>query len=73
MKFIFSDNVCTLCVSCNVKEPKTSYNLSTISKHKRRSHSCFMVSYVKFALILLPFLPVVHDELGTSRALYISQ
>jgi hypothetical protein len=48
------------------QEPKASYSLSKINKHKRRSHSCFMVSSMKFALILLPFLPVVHVVTGKS-------
>ena len=72
MNLIFSDNVRSLCLFCNVKDPNTSYNRSKISRHKR-SHSCFMVSSMKFALTLLPFLTVAHDELGTSRAIYIGQ
>ena len=42
-------------LSWNVKSTRTTAKLSKKSKNKRRSYSCFMLSYLKSVLILLSF------------------
>ena len=36
MNYIFSDNVCILCLSCNVKKLKTTAKLSNKNRNKHR-------------------------------------
>jgi hypothetical protein len=64
MNVIFSDNVCILFLSCSVKKPKTTARLSK-KKQKQASFSSFlMVSSMKSALVVLPFLIVAQNESG---------
>jgi hypothetical protein len=49
--FNITDNVHILCLSCNVKQSKTTTKLSEKSRIKLRSRPAMS------ALILLPFLP----------------
>jgi hypothetical protein len=66
MNFIFSDNVCILYLSCNVKQmPETTAKLSNKNREKLHSNCFLMVSSVKSMLILLPFLTIAQCESGT--------
>jgi hypothetical protein len=58
MDFIYSDNVRKLCLSCNVKNSKITVKLSEKKRNKRSSNRFLIVSFVKSARILLPFLIV---------------
>ena len=59
-------------LSWNVKSTRTTAKLSKKSKNKRRSYSCFMLSYLKSVLILLSFFFIVaQDESGTKRTIYL--
>jgi hypothetical protein len=59
-------------LSWNVKSTRTTAKLSKKRKNKRRSYSCFMLSYLKSVLILLSFFFIVaQDESGTKRTIYL--
>ena len=64
INYIFSDNVCILYLSCNVKKNITTAKLSKKSRNKRRSNRFLMASSVKSALKPLPFLIIAQHELS---------
>ena len=55
-----------LCLSCNVKKPKTNAKLSTKSKNKHRSNLIWLCP-LKSALTMLPFLTVALHESVTRK------
>jgi hypothetical protein len=59
---MLNNNICIVCLSCNIKESITTVKLSENSRDK-----CF--SSVTSAFILLPFLSVALHESGTKNAL----
>ena len=54
-----------------ISKNKTTAKLSKKSRSMHRSNSCFMVSSVKSALILLPFLTVVQHASGTRINIFV--
>jgi hypothetical protein len=71
MNFTLSNNVRISYVSCNFKKTKTTAKLFKKSRNMHRSNSCVMVSSVKSALMLLPFLTVVQHESGTRINIFV--
>jgi hypothetical protein len=68
---IFTDNVCILCLSCNVKKSKTTANLPENIRNKRHSNRLpWMVSSITIALILVQFLYVALHESGTRKTIF---
>ena len=72
INFIFNDNVCIVCLSCNIKKYKTPAKLSGNNWNKRRSnwfHGVIRVWFVTQTLILLLFLSVALHASGTRNGL----
>ena len=67
LNFTFSSNVRILCLSCNVKNSKTTAKLSKRSRSKRRCNRFLMVSSEKYVLLL--FLAFALQESGTRKAI----
>ena len=67
--FIFTENLRILCLSCNFK--KTKSNCKIVLKQLKQVSllQLSMESYVTSALILLPFITVALQDLGTRKAL----
>ena len=64
--FIFSDNVCILCLSCNVKQLKTTVNLCNKSRNKNRSHRLWWCPLWSSCLYYYRFLHVSDTRKGLS-------
>ena len=69
MNFIFSDNVRILCLSCNVRQLKTTAKLSKKSKNKCCFNPFLFVSSVTSALLLFPILTVAPHGSGTRKTI----
>ena len=64
INFIFSDNGRIICLSCNVKELKTTAKVFKMSRYKCHSNK-YNAVLCESTLILLPFLTVAQHESGT--------
>ena len=67
MYFIFSDNVHILCLSCNVRQLKTTVKLSKQSRNKCCFNHFLFVSSVTSAFLLFPILTVAQHGSGTRK------